>query len=266
MKRIACLLTAELSHRLTLLRRYALGTAADVLTFYLVFVGVHFSIRSIVGEVGAADLQRLATSQVVGFLAFYFASMVLSSIGNYLREGVEEGTLEQLFLAPHPFLLVLGARLLSTFLIDVLRVIPLFFLLTATTGVRIAFTPAGLLIFFVLLVGVYGFAVLLGGLTLLFKRTGQLPFLFQVLFLGLGFSSFDGASTTFRAVASVLPFARGVALLKSTVVDPGPIGSVVASAGFLELGLNALGYVLIGVLFFAWSERVAKDRGLLGRY
>lgn len=266
MKRIACLFTAELTQRLTLLRRYPLGTAADILTFYLVFVGIHFSIRSIVVGADAVDLHRLATSQVIGFLAFYFSSMVLSSIGNYLREGVEQGTLEQLFLAPHPFLVIVGTRLLATFMIDVLRVIPLFFLLTLTTGVQISFTPALLLTFVVLLLGVYGFAVLLGGLTLLFKRTGQLPFLFQVLFLGLGFSSLDGTSTTFQTLTSVLPFAQGAALLKSLATDPQSLESVLASAGFLELGLNAVGYAVIGVLFFTWAERIAKSRGLLGRY
>jgi len=205
MRCLGRLYLAELRRRLALLRRYALGTAADVATFYLIFMGIFLSMRSIVGDAQPEELAQLATGQVVGFLAFYFASMVLSFVNNHLRQEVEQGTLEQLFVSSRWFLLVLLARLAASFTVDLVRFIPLCALLVLSTGVSIRFPPAAGLVFILLLLGVYGFSLILGGCALLFKRTGQLPFLFQILFLGFGFSSLAQLPKGVDAFLSLLP-------------------------------------------------------------
>lgn len=256
---------AEVGRRLALLRRYALGTLADIATFYLVFMGIFLSIRSVVGQVQPEELTQLATVQVVGFLAFYFASMVLSFVNNHLREEVEQGTLEQLFASSRWFILVLFARLAANLTVDLVRFVPLYFLLVASTGVRVRFTPSTGLVFGLLLLGVYGFALVLGGVTLLFKRTGQLPFLFQVIFLGLGFSSLSQLPKGVETFMSVLPFAGGVTLLKE-IAAGGADTSILGSPAFLQVLGNSVGYMIAGVAFFLWTERLSKQKGLLGRY
>lgn len=261
----ARLYTAELRRRLALLRRYTLGTVAGIATFYLIFMGIFLSIRSVVGQAPLDDLTQLATAQVVGFFAFYFASMILSFVNNHLREEVEQGTLEQLFVSSRHFVLVLFARLAASFTVDLVRFVPLGLLLVVSTGVRIHSNPAAGLVFILLLLDVYGFALVLGGMTLLFKRTGQLPFLFQILFLGFGFSSLSHLPRSVETWISVLPFARGVTLLKEVAANPTGT-SILTSPAFLQLLGNAAGYVVAGIAFFLWAERLSKDRGLLGRY
>lgn len=265
MRYLGRLYVAELRRRFALLRRYALGTAADILTFYLIFMGIFLSMRSVLGVMRPEEITRLATAQVVGFLAFYFASMVLSFVNNHLREEVEQGTLEQLFVSSRWFILVLCARLAASFTVDILRFVPLCLLLIVSTGVRIRFPPAAALVFVLLLLGVYGFALVLGGFTLLFKRTGQLPFLFQVLFLGFGFSSLSQLPKGLETFMSFLPFARGVTLLKEIAVGGGAEPAL-NSLSFLQLAGNTAAYVIGGVAFFLWIERLSKQRGLLGRY
>ncbi len=72
MRRFLNLYWAELVYRATLLRRYALGTAADIATFYLLFMGIHWSLRSLMGELppppGAASDCRLAGHWLCGLL------------------------------------------------------------------------------------------------------------------------------------------------------------------------------------------------------
>ncbi len=256
---------AELKRRLVLLRRYALGTAADVVTFYLIFMGIFLSMRSVVADSQPTELTQLAAAQVVGFLAFYFASMVLSFVNNHLREEVEQGTLEQLFVSSRWFIVVLCARLAASFTVDLIRFIPLCAMLVLSTGVRIYFPPAAALVLVLLLLGVYGFSLILGGFALLFKRTGQLPFLFQILFLGFGFSSLTQLPKGVEAFLTVLPFARGVTVLKELTSDAS--GQVtLMSPTLLYLAANAAGYLVVGVAFFVLTERRAKQKGLLGRY
>jgi len=265
MRCLGRLYLAELRRRLALLRRYALGTAADVATFYLIFMGIFLSMRSIVGDAQPEELAQLATGQVVGFLAFYFASMVLSFVNNHLRQEVEQGTLEQLFVSSRWFLLVLLARLAASFTVDLVRFIPLCALLVLSTGVSIRFPPAAGLVFILLLLGVYGFSLILGGCALLFKRTGQLPFLFQILFLGFGFSSLAQLPKGVDAFLSLLPFARGVTVLKAIAAGTDG-GATLSWATVMPLAVNAAGYVIVGIAVFLWTERRAKQKGLLGRY
>jgi len=265
MRHLVRLYLAELRRRCSLLRRYALGTVADIATFYLIFMGIFISIRSVVGQVRPEELSQIATAQVVGFLAFYFASMVLSFVNNHLREEVEQGTLEQLFVSSRCFVLILFARLGATFTVDLIRFVPLYLLLSVSTGVYIRLTLSMILVFLLLLLGVYGLALFLGGMTLLFKRTGQLSFLFQVLFLGFGFSSLSQLSKGVETFISLLPFARGVTLLKEMAVH-GSNASVFSSTAFLQLLGNSAAYMVAGLAFFMWAEKLSKQKGLLGRY
>ncbi len=265
MEYLVRLYLAELRRRLALLRRYALGTVADIATFYLIFMGIFISIRSVVGQVRPEELSKIATAQVVGFLAFYFTSMVLSFVNNHLREEAEQGTIEQLFVSSRWFGLVLFARLEATFTVDLIRFVPLYLLLSVSTGVCIRLTLPTALVFFLVLVGVYGFALLLGGITLLFKRTGQLPFLFQVLFLGFSFSSLSQLPEGVERFISLLPFASGVTMLKDMAVQGGNV-SMLNSRTFFQLVANSVAYVIVGLGFFMWTERVSKQKGLLGRY
>jgi ABC-2 type transport system permease protein len=264
-KYIARLYLAELGRRFALLRRYALGTVADIATFYLVFMGIFIGIRSVVGQVQPEELSQIATAQVVGFLAFYFASMVLSFVNSHLREEVEQGTLEQVFVSSRWFVLVLFARLEATFTVDLIRFVPLYLLLSVSTGVYIRLTAPMILAFLLLLLGVYGLALFLGGMTMLFKRTGQLPFLFQVLFLGFSFSSLSQLPEGVERFVSLLPFARGVTLLKEMAVHGSDV-TILSSTSFFQLLANAAAYMVGGLGFFIWTEKVSKQKGLLGRY
>ncbi len=196
-------------------------------------------------------------------MAFYFAAMALSFINNHLREEVDQGTLEQLFLSPYSLLTVLAAKMLATFTKDLLLLLPLLLLLLASTGVSLPFHLPLLLVFLLLILGVYGFALLLGSLTLIFKRTGQLPFLFQILFLGLGISSPAQLPPVIHQISLTLPFSKGVELLKSlTQAGPG----VLPSEELWVLTVNSIGYLAIGILVFKLTVRFVRDRGLLGRY
>ncbi len=100
---------------------------------------------------------------------------------------------------------------------------------------------------------------------MLFNRTGQLPFLFQILFLGFGSSSLAQLPKGVDAFLSVLPFARGVTVLKAIAAGTGEAATF-RWATVMPLAVNSAGYVIVGIAFFLWTERRAKQRGLLGRY
>lgn len=259
------LFVAELRRRLLLIKRYPVQTGADVLSFYLIFLGLHLAISSMVRGVDPTAVSAVAAAQVVGFVAFYFAAMGLSVVENQLYTEMSHGTLEQVLLSPHGTLALVATRFLAALAIEAMFAVPLAFLLTLTTGTRIAVTPLMLGVLVLIMGGVFGLALLLGGLTLLFKRVGQLPFIFQILFLGLGMSSVGNLPEPLQRISLALPFARGVGLLQDLAT--GQLrGGWLGWQEVLPLLVNTVAYLITGCAFFVWAERMAKDRGLLARY
>jgi ABC-2 type transport system permease protein len=255
---------ADLVRLLAFAKRYFLQTFTDILAFYLIFVGLYFSIRSIAAQASPTELGTLAASQVVGYMAFYFAAMALSVIENQLQEEIHQGTLEQLLISPYSLTMILFSKFLSSFTVDLLEAFPLFALLIASTGAHIHFTLPMALVFVLLIGGVYGLALILGGLTLVFKRIGQLPFIFQVLFLGLGVSEISHMPKAVQVIGIAFPFTKGVSMLKKFATGEG--FSFWGSRDFSYLLGNTFFYIVIGMSFLKWAEQIAKDRGLLGRY
>ena len=257
------LYAAELHRRVRLVKRYPVQTCADVLSFYLIFLGLHLAVSSMVRGVDPAGVAAVASAQVVGFLAFYFGAMGLSVVESQLYAEMSHGTLEQALLSPHSALVIVLSRFLATLTVEAVFSVPLMLLLVATTAAPISFTPLMLIVFVLLILGVFGLALFLGGLTLIFKRVGQLPFIFQIVFLGLGMSSPGNLPETVQRMSMALPFARGVSLLQELAT--GATGRLGWSDMSL-LVLSTAAYLVGGTAFFVWAERVAKDRGLIARY
>jgi len=68
---------------------------------------------------------------------------------------------------------------------------------------------------------------------------------------------------TVQRMSMALPFARGVSLLQELATG------ATDRLGWSEMSLLVLStaaYLVGGTAFFVWAERVAKDRGLIGRY
>jgi len=62
-----------------------------------------------------------------------------------------------------------------------------------------------MLIFFLVLIGVFGLSLILGGLMLVFKRLGSLTFIVQILFLGIGFSTIEDLPEVLSNIFLSLP-------------------------------------------------------------
>lgn len=257
------LYVAELHRRVHLTKRYPVQTCADVLSFYLIFVGLHLAVSSMVRGVDPTGVAAVAAAQVVGFLAFYFAAMGLSVVENQLYADMSHGTLEQALLSPHSTLVLVLSRFLAALTVEAMLGVPLALLLVATAAAPIVFTPLMLIVFVLLLWGVFGLALFLGGLTLIFKRVGQLPFIFQIVFLGLGMSSLRNLPETVQRMSMTLPFARGVSLLQELATGA---TDCLGWSDMSLLVLSTAAYLVGGIAFFVWAERVAKNKGLIGRY
>lgn len=113
------------------------------------------------------------------------------------------------------------------------------------------------------LTGLCGIGLMLGGLSLVFKRIGQLSAIVQFSLFFLAYLDLQQVPEGWRGVVSHLPLARGVDVLKGLLAG---VGGDELMRGLVWLGVDSTVYALAGCLLFAWLDRVARRSGLLSHY
>ncbi len=126
-----------------------------------------------------------------------------------------------------------------------------------------AFLPLGMLV-----LSSVGYSLILGGLTLLFKRLEILKELFQLVVLIFGgvFISLDRLPGWMAAIARFLPLTPGIEALRKTLLDGVSLVSLATDGTLVWLVGTAAAYLVLGIAIFRWCERITKRRGTLGQY
>ncbi|MCI0399065.1 MAG: ABC transporter permease [Chloroflexi bacterium] len=241
---------------------YKFNLFIELIIMGVAFVGISFLIGG-----GAIQQVQLAPA-LLGYLVWFYAMKIIVSMSWNLKDEMQTGTLEQMYLSPTPAgLLILGqslARLLSTTVI----MLPLAGGLILLLDIEIPLRPAGLLVFALTIVGLFGFGFLIAGATLIFKQVQALADLIQyaLVFLNGALIPIDRFPGWLAAVAQALPTTQGIVVLRQVVLEGQSLGEVWAGGSLVWLGVHSAATFLGGWFFFKWCERAARQQGLLGQY
>lgn len=226
--------------------------------------------REIVSGHVAWTLQSGRTSLLVlGFvpsLVFYFQAVKL--FWRLLGE-IQSGTLEQLYLSPLPPWLVVTIGRLVAALIETLIVVGV------TYGIVDAFVPlhyswsvaallpAGLLI----LTGV-GYSLIIGGVTLVWRRIAPIQEAFLLLVVVFAVSALPEFTVPgwFSGLGRAFPVTSEVASLYRVLIIRQPVTGLWGTGGLVPLLVTTVAYLALGILAFSLGSRVARTRGSLGSY
>lgn len=238
------------------LKRYAFNTVMMMVGIYILFTLVFIGLRSF--DAGTETLD----SSIVGFALWIFAIMGFIELSWSILEEARNGTLEQLYLSPVSFGRISGYRLIASFLVNILLVG--FFLLAMMigTGHYLNLDPGVLILLFLVLLSVSGIGFIMGGLALIFKKVQASLNIFQFLFIILLMAP---AIIDEGIILYILPVSWGSALINEVMVS-GTSFMDLSPLSILILLINSFAYLVIGYLVFAYMERIAKQRGLLGHY
>lgn len=241
------------------------GKVASLLE--LVLFGIFFLVLTF--AIGRGTFQvALVAPLLVGFVAYLFFHMQTNHLFWGLLGELQSGTLEQMYLSPlPPWLLTIGLTVASIVEGAVLALL-LYLGVRLVVPVTIPLRWAGLLPLALLVLSSVGYSLILGGLTLLFKRLEMLKEVFQLvvlIFSGI-FISLDHLPNWIATIARFLPLALGVETLRKTLFAGGSLGSLAADGTLWWMTGNAAAYLVLGVLIFRECERLAKRRGTLGQY
>jgi ABC-2 type transport system permease protein len=256
------LLGAEFRRTVRLARSYWLEYAADLLLYTLGFLLLITVFRAASASYGPEGY----LSTLIGYTTWKICASVLVDIARIATEEAHTGTLEQLFLSGLRPGLVFLARSLGILINHGIRGLILAFILAAILGVFRPVPPLAVLVFALTLAGASGLGFALAGLALVYKRIGgALQLLWQMLVF------FTGALAPIHnaylgALSKTLPLTWGIASLRAILMDGATI-TVLWQTGLLAgLLINTSFYITLGIVFFTWGQRRARELGVLAHY
>src|SRR5258708_25256284 len=234
----------------------------ELILFGLFFLAIRFALG------GGRFRREEVAPLLLGFVGYIFFHMQTNRLFWGLLGEMQSGTLEQMYLSPLPsWLLTIGLQVASV-VEATLSVLLLSLFIDLVVLVAIPLRWTALLPLVLLVLGSVGYSLILGGLTLLFKRLEILKEVFPVVVLIFGgvLISMERMPGWMATIARFLPLTPGVDVLRKILLEGASLGTLAGDGTLLWLVGNAMAYLLLGIVVFRWCERIAKRRGTLGQY
>jgi ABC-2 type transport system permease protein len=241
---------------------YKVDLILEVFIMGFAFIGLSFLVGG-----GQLEEEQL-TASLIGYLVWYFAVKAIADMSTSLKNEMQAGTLEQMYMSPTDAgLLVLGrslATLFTTTIIAALIAIGPMLLL----GIRLPLAPATIPVFIITIMGLFGFGFAVGGFTLIFKQVASLSDLIQyaLVFLNGALLPVDVFPPWLAFIARLLPTTQGIIVLRQIALEGMSLGETWQSGTLGWLVLHSAVFLLLGWFMFKWCESIARQRGLLGQY
>lgn len=252
----------EIEKGLIDLWRGKIASLLELILFALFFLAIMFA-------VGRGTFHREQVAPLlIGFVGYIFFHMQTNRLFWGLLGEMQSGTLEQMYLSPLPsWLLTIGLQVASI-VEAAISALLLSLFIELVVQVPLPLHWAALIPLVLLVLGSVGYSLILGGLTLLFKRLEILKELFQIVVLIFGgvLVPLDHLPGWMATIARFLPLTPGVEVLRKTLLDQVSLGRLSNDGTLLWLVGSAAAYLGLGIVIFRWCERIAKRKGTLGQY
>jgi ABC-2 type transport system permease protein len=252
----------EVNKGLLVAWHYKFETLLSLLMMSGIFLGIVFFIG------GGQFNQDSVAFVLVGYLMWYYATIILSNMSYELIGEAQAGTLEQIFMSPAPISLLLISRSFATLIISTINIAILAIVMIWGLNANIHAGWPGLIVFLITITGLFGFGYIIAGATLVFKRVGTLANVVVniLLFLNGSFLSIEKFPSWLATFAKSLPTTQGIILLRETTLATRTLADLWKDGSLIFLIGQSFLYFCCGLLIFTWCVRNAKKAGTLGSY
>jgi ABC-2 type transport system permease protein len=254
--KLALAFMALLKKEVILRYRYFVNSIGTLITLYLVFMLMFLGAQGIAGGVSLGDG---LDNMVVGYITWFVLLLTYQAIPYTILGEAEQGTLEQLYMAPLGFGAVAAFKLIAEILVDMVLVVLLLLVIIATTGTNLHLDiPSLLPLLLLVIAGGSGLGFILGGITLLLKRIHSYLQIVQFAIIILVAAP---PIAPWRWLPVILPahWMRQV-LVQGQGLSQIPLQDWLAMAG------AALASIAVGVTVFKLCELQARKQGIIGHF
>jgi ABC-2 type transport system permease protein len=206
---------------------------------------------------------------VVAFLPFFFFYMQSVKLFWRLLSEIQAGTIEQVYLSPLPSWLVAAAGRLVAAITETLLLMGITYgVISAFVTLHFHWTFAALLpVTFLVITGI-GYSLIIGGMTLLWKRIQLLQetILFLVMIFAVTALPLITVPGWFTGISRVFPVTADVASLYGVMLGHRGVTGAWGTGGLVWVMVTAAAYLAAGLVVFRVLERITKGRGTLAAY
>lgn len=218
-----------------------------------IFVGI------LVWGGGLAGNSQEAGQRIVGYMVVLTSLSGLQGAQTYIKEHMEMGTLEQLYLSPFGLRGLIAVRYAASFIRNLVVVSLTGTCLLLALGLPLLVDWRLLPLLLMSYIAMSGLGLLVGALTLRFKRTGAVVNLVSLASLGVVAIPPDILPTGIAvALQSAVPFVTALQVLGQILNS-----EIVAASAWAHLALLAGIYLLLGSAALLLAEESARKDGQL---
>lgn len=225
-------------------------------------------------QIAAGHLAWTLNSQrvsvlTVAFIPFFLFYMQSVKLFWRLLGEIQTGTIEQVYLSPLPSWLVAAAGRVVAALIETLILAGVLYgIVSAFVTLHFHWTFAALLPTASLIITGTGYSLIIGGMTLLWKRIQLLQEGILMLVMVFAFAALPVFTVPgwFAGIGRVLPLTSPVTSLYGVMLGHRGVTGLWGTGGLVELLITTAAYLAAGVTVFRVLERATKARGTLGAY
>jgi ABC-2 type transport system permease protein len=255
--KLAILLYAFCNKKYISLKRYPLNFVGMFISRIALFTVLFLGGKAIAPTVLGSSLESI----IVGYFVFTISTSTFVNLEGMVNSEAKYGTLEQLYLSPFRFTVVmLNAVIASVMISTAMGLLTLGFALLIT-GTSLTVDLLTVVVIFVpTLLSAIGVSLFFGGVALIYKRVRSLFNILDLVFIAI-----VSLAMTDRLWPRVLPVAQGASMLRDAMAG----GLRLTEFPFVDyvLLLGAAGlYLLLGYTTFFISQHKARQGGLLDDY
>jgi hypothetical protein len=221
------------------------------------------------GRVDWSLNSQTTSAMLVWFVPFIFFYMQVVKMFWRLLGEIQAGTLEQVYLSPLPPWLVATAGRVAAAILETLFVAAATYgLVSAFVSIHLHWTAEALLPAFAVMIAAVGLSLIIAGATLVYKRIEIVNngVLMLVMIFSASALPLIHVPAWWADASHAFPLTDGVGSLYNVMIAGRPVTSAWGIGGLVPLFTVSAAYLFAGIATFIAAERVAKNRGTLGRY
>ena len=214
------------------------------------------------------NAHRIAVIMTAFLPAMFFYFQAVKLFWRLLAE-IQAGTIEQVYLSPLPSWLVAAAGRLAAAIIETLILMGVVYgIVSAFVTLHFHWTAAALVPMAFLIVTGVGYSLIIGGMTLLWKRIQLLQetILMLVMIFAITALPLIAVPGWFIGIGRVFPVTADVASLYGVMLGHRGVTGLWGTGGLVWVVATAAAYLAAGLVVFRVLERITKRRGALAAY
>ncbi|MGH7762011.1 MAG: ABC transporter permease [Candidatus Dormibacteraceae bacterium] len=212
---------------------------------------------------------QTTSAMIVWFVPFIFFYMQVVKMFWRLLGEIQAGTLEQVFLSPLPPWLVAAAGRVVAALLETLFVAAANYgIVSAFVTIHLHWSIAALLPAIAVMIAAVGLSLIIAGATLVYKRIQIVNDMVLMLVMIFSASALPLIHVPgwWADLSHAFPLTDGVGSLYNIMIAQHSVASAWGIGGLVPLVGVSTAYLVTGIGTFILGERIAKNRGTLGRY